>query len=310
MNRSLFDLGDGIWMVDLMERGLSGRTGSYILPGEKNAIIETGGSLSLPQITAGIQEAGLSLDAIDYILLTHIHLDHAGSAGSLAAVCPKAKVVVHPRGVRHLADPTRLVAGARTVYGDRLESLFGEVLPVPADRLIAADHGETLDLGSRKLTFYHTPGHAKHHVSIFDPVGRGVFTGDTTGIRYHRELTGLEQDYILPTTTPTDFDPKATHESVALLRSLRPAKVFFGHFGATDAVDWVFDETERLVDAVAQLTEKVYRPDIALEEMARHLKSFALDDMKQTVGTPHSDAFLDDDMLLNAMGLLHWYSNR
>lgn len=310
MNRSLFDLGDGIWMVDLMERGLSGRTGSYILPGEKNAIIETGGSLSLPQLTEGLKQAGLTPEQVDYMIVTHIHLDHAGGVGSLVRLCPRAQVVVHPRGARHLADPSRLIAGSRAVYGDQLEELWGEVLPVPADRILAVEHGTSLDLGNRELTFYHTPGHAKHHVSIFDSLGRGVFTGDTTGIRYHEELTGLEQDYILPTTTPTDFDPKSTHESVALLRSLNPVKVYHGHFGVSTDVERVFGETERLVDAFAKLTEEVYRPDLTLHEMAEHLKCFVLDDMKRTVGLPRDASFLNDDMSLNAMGLLHWIGHR
>lgn len=297
-------------MADLMERGLSGRTGCYIIPGPRNTVIETGGSVSLPQWTDGLRQAGISPDRVDYIIVTHIHLDHAGGAGSLVRLCPRARVVVHPRGARHLADPGRLIAGARAVYGDRLEELFGVVLPVPADRILAVEHGASLDLGDRTLNFYHTPGHAKHHVSIFDSGGRGIFTGDTAGIRYHKELTGLEQDYILPTTTPTDFDPKATHESVELLRSLNPAKVYHGHFGVSTDVERVFRETERLVDAFAHLTENVYRPNMTWQEMAGHLKSFVLDDMKQTVGLPKDDTVLDADMDLNAMGLLHWLQTR
>jgi glyoxylase-like metal-dependent hydrolase (beta-lactamase superfamily II) len=306
----LTDLGDGIYLVDLMERGIKGRTGSYLIPGSKNAVIETGGSVCLPRILEGLQQLNLKPENVDYIIVTHIHLDHAGGAGTFARLCPNARVVVHPRGGRHLADPTRLIAGARAVYGDDLENLFGEVEPVPADRILTMEDGDSLDLGDRVLTFYHTPGHAKHHFSIHDSVSGGVFTGDTTGVRFHPELTGLEADYILPSTTPTDFDPVAVHKSVQLLRSLQPKKIFHGHFSTSRDVERVFRETERLVDAVAELTENLHRTATTWQDFIAPLKDFVLNDMKQTVGLPKDDTVLDSDITLNAMGLHHWIQNR
>lgn len=304
------NLGDGIFMVDLMERGLQGRTGSYVFPGSKKALIETGGSVSLPHLLRGLDELGLKPEEIDYIIVTHIHLDHAGGTGSLIQRCPKAQVIVHPRGARHLIDPSRLVAGARTVYGDQLDTFYGEVLPVPEERVQIKGHGETLDLGDRVLTFYDTPGHAKHHFSIHDSRSGAVFTGDTAGVRFHPELTGLNADYILPSTSPSDFDPEAVHQSIRLLRSLKPTKVFHGHFGASEDVERVFSETERLTDAFVELAERLDRPDLQWEEIATALKSLVLQDMEKQVGLPRDPQVLDPDITLNSMGLLHWLRTR
>src|SRR5690625_2393642 len=182
-----FQIDARIHLIDGFDLGVPERTGTYVIAEEELTIVETGPSPSVKYIKQGLQDLGFSLDEVKYIIVTHIHLDHAGGAGLLARECPNAKVVVHPRGERHLIDPTKLAAGARAIYGDSFSELFDPIVPIAADRLIVKNEGDTLKIGSDcTLEFLNTPGHSKHHFSIYDPVSNGIFTGDTAGIRYQQ----------------------------------------------------------------------------------------------------------------------------
>ncbi|HET7616397.1 MAG TPA: MBL fold metallo-hydrolase, partial [Bacillales bacterium] len=212
------DLGNRIHLIDGFDLKTPGRTGTYVLQEEELTLVETGPSPSVPYVLAGLNDLGLDPAEVKYIIVTHIHLDHAGGAGLLLQHCPNAKVVVHPRGNRHLADPSRLVAGARQVYGEQFDELFDPIVPIPEDRLIVKDDGETLKIGAEcTLRFYDSPGHAKHHFSIYDPVSNGIFTGDTAGVRYHQtQDQGLT--FYLPSTSPNQFDPEAMLHSIERFR--------------------------------------------------------------------------------------------
>src|SRR5699024_1559836 len=156
----------------------------YVIGEEALTLVETGPSPSVKYIKQGMEDLGFTLDQVQYIIVTHIHLDHAGGAGLFIQACPNATIVVHPKGARHLADPKRLASSARAVYGDSFQELFEPIVPVPEERLLVKGEGDTLKIGPDcTLTFYDTPGHAKHHFSIYDPVSNGIFTGDTVGIR-------------------------------------------------------------------------------------------------------------------------------
>jgi len=228
----IINLGNDIHQVDVYDQGMPERTSCYLITAEQAALIETGATPGAGYLMAALRDLGIDPEKVKYIIVTHIHLDHAGAAGVLARELPEAEVWVHPRGARHMIDPSRLIAGARAVYGDLFDSFFGEILPVPAERVHSPEDGETLDLGGgRVLAFYHTPGHARHHMVIHDPASRGVFSGDALGVRYKAlsELVGF--DYTLPSTPPSEFDPPAALETMDRMMGLALENIYFTHFG-------------------------------------------------------------------------------
>lgn len=256
--RASIELSRRIRLIDGFDLGMPGRTGTYVLLEEEPTLIETGPSPSVPYIKDGLKALGLRLSDIQYVIVTHVHLDHAGGAGLLLKDLPNATVVVHPRGKRHLADPTKLVAGARAVYGPVFDDLFDPIVPIPEDRLVTKSDGETLKIGSDcELTFYDTPGHAKHHFSIYDPVSNGLFTGDTIGVRYHQtEDHGLT--FYLPSTSPNHFDPVAMQEQIDRFRRMNLDRIYFGHFSVSEEPEAVYEQVSewlpRFVSAGEQAT--------------------------------------------------------
>ncbi len=194
------------------------------------AFIDTGCHLSVPTLLATLKEKNISTDAVDYIILTHIHLDHAGGAGELIRHLPNAKVHVHERGAQHLIDPSKLRAGVIGVYGELFFKQFlGDLIPIEADKVIIAKDGDSLDLGGRLLKFIDTPGHARHHLCIWDELSQGIFSGDTLGVSY-REFDTEQGVLIFPPTTPVQFDPEAWINTVNHLMTLQPKTAYLTHF--------------------------------------------------------------------------------
>lgn len=194
------------------------------------AFIDTGSNDALPNALAALKRLGLPVQAVDYVILTHIHLDHAGGAGSLMAAFPNARLVVHPRGVRHMAEPSRLVAGVTAVYGaEYVQRVYGEILPIPAERIDAAPDGHVVSLAGRELLCLDTPGHARHHICIVDRRTSDIFTGDMFGLSY-RELDVDGRPFIFPTTTPTQFEPEEMRASIDRLLSFAPEAVYLTHY--------------------------------------------------------------------------------
>lgn len=194
------------------------------------AFIDSGSNDALPLAEAALARLGLGPEAVDYVILTHIHLDHAGGAGSLMRAFPQARLVVHPRGARHMAEPAKLVAGVSAVYGpEYVARVYGEILPIPAERIDAAADGHVVALAGRELLCLDTPGHARHHLCIVDRKTGGIFTGDMFGLSY-RELDVDGRQFIFPTTTPTQFEPDAMRESVERLLALQPEAMYLTHY--------------------------------------------------------------------------------
>lgn len=239
---NLSQLNERIFLIDAHDMGRNARTGSYIIKEEKVTIVETSASPSIPYILEGLKGLGIHPNDVEYIIVTHIHLDHAGGAGLLLRSCPNAKVVVHPKGARHLAEPSRLIAGAREVYGESFDSLFEPILPIPEEKLIVKEDQAELAIGTNcNLVFHNSPGHANHHFSIYDPVSNGIFTGDTIGVYYH-ELVKDGIDFILPSTSPNQFRPDAMLESIEKIRALQVSAIYFGHYGMTTNVNEVYKQ--------------------------------------------------------------------
>lgn len=204
---------------------------AYIMvEGDDVAFVENNTSLAHPLLMAGLAELGLHREQVKYIIITHVHLDHAGGTGLLAKECPQAQVLAHPAAARHMIDPSRLIASSIKVYGEgNFRRLYGDVLPVPEHRVRTMEDNESLAFGSRLLRFLHTRGHANHHFCVHDSRSNGVFTGDSFGIAYPiLQSTG---PFIYPTSTPTDFDPAEAFKTLTRIRETGCSRLYLTHFG-------------------------------------------------------------------------------
>ncbi len=251
-------LGERMFLIDDFDLKMNQRTGTYVLNEEKLTIIETSASPSIPYILEGLKELQVSPADIQYIIVTHIHLDHAGGAGLLLKHCPNAKVVVHPKGARHLADPSRLIASAQTVYGERFWELFDPILPIPSDRLIIMNDQDKLDIGPDcTLTFFDSPGHANHHFSIYYPNDNGMFTGDTAGVFYPQLLPdGVE--FYAPVTSPNQFDPDKMLSSILRFEKMNLDNIYFSHFGISKSPSEVYRQVRMWLNVFIEAANQAY----------------------------------------------------
>lgn len=279
------------------------------------AIIDTGSNDSLPNTLAALSRMGLDEASVDFVMLTHIHLDHAGGAGKMMSVFPNAKLVVHPRGARHMAEPSKLVAGVCAVYGaEYVQRVYGEILPIPASRIIEAHDGLVLDLAGRSMRCLDTPGHAKHHICIVDEKTKGIFTGDMFGLSY-RELDAAGRQFIFPTTTPTQFDPDEMRASIGRLLALKPSAMYLTHYGQLEKpaemgisllrhLDWLVGLATRCAKQAAQQRHA---------DIKREMTMYLLQELHQHgCRLPEGDllALWETDLELNTQGLEHWLDTR
>ncbi len=228
---SVIAIDDGLWAIDLRFQGVPRVIAAWLLAADDRlALIDTGPASTLPTLRAGIAATGYRLEDVTDVVLSHIHLDHAGAVGHIAAAAPGATVHVHPAGARHLVDPSRLWSSAARIYGDRMETLWGGMEPVPADRIRTPDDGETLSIAGRSLAVLHTPGHASHHIALHDADRRMIFTGDTAGVR------APGSGYVCPPTPPPDLDVGAWHDTIARLAGLGARRLCLAHFGVVEDV--------------------------------------------------------------------------
>jgi glyoxylase-like metal-dependent hydrolase (beta-lactamase superfamily II) len=249
---------DGVIAIDTLTAGLTEVTAGYLLDAPRPTLIECGPALTVDTVLAGLGHLGLEADDLAYLVLSHIHLDHAGGAGDVAAAFPGATVVVSEHGARHLADPTRLNASSARVYGPLFDTVYGACTPVPATRLRTVGDHDRLDLGGgRVLELLHTPGHAKHHLGVVDPSIGAVFSGDSVGV----QLPGMRT--IRPATPPPEFHLEAALASLERYRRYEPERIYLAHYGPTGPTDAVLDE------AGAQLRRWVEVASGALEDATR-----------------------------------------
>lgn len=306
------DLGNRIHLIDGFDLKMPGRTGTYVFEEEQLTLIETGPGPSVPYILAGLKDLGLDPADVKYIIVTHVHLDHAGGAGLLLKDCPNATVVVHPRGKRHLADPTKLVAGARQVYGNIFDELFDPVVPIPDERLITKEDGDTLTIApERTLTFYDSPGHAKHHFSIYDPVSNGLFTGDTSGVRYH-QAEDHDLVFYLPTTSPNQFDPDAMLHSIQRFRDMNVDRIYFGHFSMSSGPNEVYRQVEEWIPRFVEAGKQAMAHEEGAEGIKRRLHD-SVSQYLQKHGVPENHAvynILQMDFEVCSQGIADYLSKK
>jgi len=278
------------------------------------AIIDTGTQHSLPRVLDAISALGASPEQVRYVIPTHVHLDHAGGSGQLMQACPQATLVVHPKGLPHMLDPSRLQAGATAVYGEEaFQRDFGDLLPIPDERALAASDLQTFELGGRTLQYLHTPGHANHHGCIFDRHSGHLYTGDTFGLGY-TEFRRSGEPLLVATTTPVAFDPDAWFDSLDRMMAFGPVACCLTHFG----------RIEQPASRVDMLRESIRaHVKIALDEENRspegreeRLKA-AVDQLLVAAGCAHSDLspehvrqIFASDIELNAQGLSVWLIRR
>ena len=232
------DLGDEVWLIDTQMGGYDGITAGYLIRGERPCLVETGAARSADEVVDALAALGVGADDLATIVVTHIHLDHAGGVGTLAAAFPQAQVVVHEAGARHLADPSRLMRSARMVFGDVLDELFGALLPTRAERIRVLSDGEPIDLGGgRTLASFDSPGHARHHVGLLDSLTGDLYTGDAAGV-WTPETGDLR-----PATPPPEFDLDAALASLEKMRERHATRLLFSHFGPVTDVATTLDRS-------------------------------------------------------------------
>ncbi len=281
-----------------------------VVEGGRAAIVDTASNDSLPRVLAALAAHGLSPAQVDWVMLTHVHLDHAGGAGRLMTCLPNARLTVHPRGTRHMIDPAQLMAATNDVYGEQAaRRMYGDVIPVPAERIVETPDGASVSLNGRRFEFLDTPGHARHHVCIVDERSGHVFAGDTFGLSY-RELEVDGRPAIFPSTTPVQFDPPALHASIDRLLARRPAAIYVTHFGQVRDVQRCGADLHRLVDELVRIALACRDAgEQRTEQLRQGVRSLLVREARHQ-GWPLSRdemlALFELDIMLNAGGLQAW----
>jgi glyoxylase-like metal-dependent hydrolase (beta-lactamase superfamily II) len=257
------ELSHDVFQIDTRMAGFNGITAGYLIRSDRPCLVETGTAPSAPIVRDALAALGVGPDELTTVVVTHIHLDHAGGTGDIAGMFPAAEVVVHELGARHLADPTRLMASARMVYGDELDDLFGVLAPTPAERIRTVERTGVVDLGGgRRLESHYSPGHARHHVGLIDSVSGDLYVGDAAGI-YIQETGDMR-----PATPPPDFDLEVALESLRTFAALQPTRLLFSHFGPVTAVEDTLDRSAAEIRLWVDETRRARKAGMDLDHAA------------------------------------------
>jgi len=299
----------GITAVDA-EYFQPGKSAAHVIADSaRAAFVDVGSNSSVPYLLAALEELGIAREAVDYLLLTHVHLDHAGGAGALLRELPNARALLHPRGAPHMIDPAKLIAGSRAVYGEeRFRRLYGEIVPIPAARVRVVQDGERVQLGGRTLELLHTEGHARHHYVVLDQAHASIFAGDTFGISY-RALDSENGAFITPSTVPTQFDPQAHIASIDRMLAFRPESMYLMHFSRVTGVPRLAAMLKEQIAALAGMA----RAHAGHADRASRIRADMLAlwlRLARAHGCRLSDAEIEHvlagDLALNTQGLIAW----
>ncbi|MBA2609951.1 MAG: MBL fold metallo-hydrolase [Actinobacteria bacterium] len=295
-------IGDGVVQIDTLLGGWTEVTAGYLVEGPAPVLVETGSQSSVPQLLAALAELGIGANDLAGIAVTHIHLDHAGGVGDVARAFPNATVYVHEKGARHLADPSKLVNSAAMVYGDLLDSLYGRLDPVEAERIHVLQDGEDIEVGpGHVLTTVDSPGHAKHHLALHDSNSGLLFVGDAVGVRLP------DAGVLRPATPPPDFDLEQAVTSLAKFAARRPTGIALAHYGLVPDPETVCEEAEGILRSWAEVAERAWQAGEDIAEALAAAFSYELDDVPaehreklETLNGVHS----------NAAGFRRWLDTR
>jgi glyoxylase-like metal-dependent hydrolase (beta-lactamase superfamily II) len=311
------------WRMDPVidyEYGISAIDSGYLRPmldaihliveSERAAIVDTGTNYSVPRVLEALAAKGLTPEQVDWVILTHIHLDHAGGAGLLMSMLPNARLTVHPRGARHMADPSKLVAGTVAVYGkEATRQMYGDILPVARERILETPHESSISLNGREFVFLDTPGHARHHVAVRDGKSGHIFAGDVFGLSY-RELDQDGRQFIFPTSSPVQFDPGPYHHSIDLILGCKPEAVYLTHYSKVRDVAGKAPILHRLVDAHAELGLRERKAGVSRQSRLKDgVQALLLEEARRFGSRLPEEKILEvygADIGLNAQGLVAW----
>jgi glyoxylase-like metal-dependent hydrolase (beta-lactamase superfamily II) len=260
---AITDLGHEVYQIDTFMAGYDRISAGYLIRAERPCLVETGTATSAPVVRDALARLGIGPDDLATVVVTHIHLDHAGGTGDIARMFPSAEVVVHERGAAHLADPEVLMASAQMVWGDRLDTLFGTLAPTPAERIRAVEQTGTIDLGGgRRLESHYTPGHASHHVGLVDSVSGDLYVGDAAGV--YIPATGD----LRPATPPPEFDLQTALQSLRTYAALRPSRLLFSHYGPVQDVETTLDRAAEEINVWVDETRRTKGLGLGLDHAA------------------------------------------
>ena len=309
MSPRLFRHPHGITAVDT-EYLYPGHAAAHVIEDSgRAAFVDVGTNYSVPHLLAALDVLGIARTAVDYIFLTHVHLDHAGGAGRLMQELPNARAVVHPRGAPHMIDPEKLIAASKVVYGEeRYRKLYGDLVPIPAERVRVVQDGERYRLGARELELIHTPGHALHHYAVIDSAHASIFPGDTFGISY-RELDTTRGAFIIPTTTPSQFDPQQLVASIERMLAYAPQAMYLMHFSRVTDVPRLAAKLKKQIGEFVRIA----RHHAQAHDRYAAIKGDMLDlwlglarEHEIALSRAEIERLLQGDLDLNTQGLIVW----
>ncbi|MDI9238672.1 MBL fold metallo-hydrolase [Lysobacter sp. LF1] len=285
-----------------------------IVENGRGAFIDCGTQHSIPAMLDALAAHGLQPGDVDWLILTHVHLDHAGGAGALMRRLPNARLAVHPRGAPHMIDPEKLVAGATAVYGEEeIARSYGEILPIDEARVRVVEDGDTIELAGRPLLCIDTPGHARHHLCVWDERSRSWFTGDTFGLSYREFDNDDGAPFVIPTTSPVQFEPEPLKQSIATLLARDPQAMYLTHFGRVDEVQRLAVDLVDQIDAMVALAVAADAREDRHAWLVTALTGLYISRAKAH-GCPLSPddvrALLGVDIELNAQGLEVWLARQ
>ena len=302
-------INDGITAVDTEYARPLQDASHLIVEGGRAAFVDTGTNDSVPLLIDALHQQDLDIADVDYVFLTHIHLDHAGGAGLLMQALPNARCVVHPRGAPHMVDPTRLMQGTEAVYGvEQTRAMYGDVQPIEESRCDIPEDEQWFELNGRKMQALYTEGHALHHYSLNDPTSRGVFTGDSFGVSY-RELDTAAGEFIFPTSTPTHFDPDAAHVSIDRIMACKPQQLYLTHYSRVRNLDRLAADMHAGIDAYVELAIANKDADDLQVAIQPAMADYLISRAREHGYSGEDDALhsiLEIDILLNTKGLVSW----
>lgn len=280
-----------------------------IVDSGRAAFVDTGTNDSVPLLLDALQQQNVDAGDVDFVFLTHVHLDHAGGAGTLMQALPNARCVIHPRGAPHMIDPARLMAGTEAVYGvEQARAMYGELVPIDERRCIIAADEQDFELGSRTLRTLHTEGHALHHYCLHDRLSHSVFTGDSFGVSY-REFDTAAGEFIFPTSTPTHFDPVAAHETVDRIMALEPQQLYLTHYSRVANLERLADDMHTCLDAYRDMAMAEIDSDDPYTPIYTTMRALLEERLLKHGWQGERErmhSLLEIDIVLNAQGLLSW----
>ena len=308
------NLGGGIYEIETYYMNRKKYACCYLIryKGEI-VVVETNTNRTVTFILGTLEKLGLSRSRVKYVIVTHLHLDHAGGAGELMRNLPEAKLVIHPRGARHIINPERLITSVKNIYGEeKFTELYGKIVPVPEERVLSVNDGDVLYFGGRKIYLFDTPGHAKHHIVAFDENTRSVFSGDSFGISYP-SFSFENFRMIFPSTAPTQFEPDVAIETYDKIIGLSPSQILLTHYGAFKDVKNAYSQLTEWIRFSVKIANKRYNEGNRDDELEKILLddllarfSEKLDKFCSKGLTDDETEFLMNDADLNAKGLTHY----